>query len=87
MSNGDLGAWCWEPILPACAWLFAPLGRDRQKVKSKVRVHSSEEQKDCLALERRGVLPYFLLGKTLVWLLPRLFLGMACALFSVPQCM
>lgn len=71
----------------SCQLVHGCLPGDWQKVKSKVRVHSSEEQKDCLALERRGVLPYFLLGKTLVWLLPRLFLGMACALFSVPQCM
>lgn len=66
--------------------LFVPSGRDWQKAKSKARVHSSEEQKDCLALERRGVSPYFLLGKKLVWLLPRLFPGMSCALFSVLQC-
>lgn len=42
--------------------LFAPSGGDWQKVKSKARVHSSEEQKDCLALERRGGLTIFLAG-------------------------
>lgn len=35
--------------------VFASWNRGWQKVKSKASVHSSEEQKDHLALERKGL--------------------------------
>lgn len=54
----SVGAGCWEPIRgpPASLYtVFASWDRGEQKVKSKASILSSEEQKDRLALERKGL--------------------------------
>jgi hypothetical protein len=52
-SGLGVGSQSWSQ-LPAVHRVFALSGRGWQTVHSKASIHSLGEQKECLALERRG---------------------------------